>query len=152
MRAVVSRVSSASVSVAGEVVGELDGPGLLVLLGVARGDGEAEVAHVARKVAELRLLRGDVSVTDAGAGVLVVSQFTLLGDTRRGRRPSWSVAGPPEQAQPLVDAVVAALRARGLRVATGRFGADMAVTSVGDGPVTVLVDTAPGAPGGPVPG
>ncbi|GAB2937320.1 D-aminoacyl-tRNA deacylase [Rhodococcus aerolatus] len=145
MRAVLSRVTSASVAVAGEVVGELTGPGLLVLLGVARGDTGAEVAHVARKVAELRLLRGDVSVTEAGAGVLVVSQFTLLGATRRGRRPSWSAAAPPEQARPLVEAVVADLRCRGLVVATGRFGADMAVTSTGDGPVTVIVDTA--APG-----
>lgn len=143
MRAVLSRVAAASVAVAGEVVGALDGPGLLVLVGVARDDDAGDAAHVARKVAELRLLRGDVSVTDAGAGVLVVSQFTLLGDARRGRRPSWSAAAPPEQARPLVEAVVAYLRSRGLVVATGVFGADMAVTSVGDGPVTVLLDTRP---------
>lgn len=142
MRAVLSRVSSASVRVDGEVVGELTGPGLLVLLGVATADGDADVELVARKVAELRLLRAGTSVLDEAAGVLVVSQFTLLGDARRGRRPSWSAAAAPERARVLVDAVVAALRARGLTVATGRFGADMAVTSVGDGPVTVLLDTA----------
>ena len=144
MRAVLTRVTSASVRVDGEVVGELTGPGLLVLLGVAVGDGPADVALLARKVAELRLLRGDRSVLDAGAGVLVVSQFTLLGDTRRGRRPSWSAAAPPEEAGELVSAVVAELRARGLGVATGRFGADMAVASVNDGPVTVIVDTRAG--------
>ena len=126
MRAVLSRVSAASVTVDGEVVGALPGPGLLVLLGVARGDGAAQVALVVRKIAELRLLRGPgddvVSVAASGAGVLVVSQFTLLAETRRGRRPSYAAAAPPEQARPLVDAVVAGLRDRGVTVATGRFG------------------------------
>ena len=139
MRALLSRVTSASVSVAGEVVGALDGPGLLVLLGVHAGDGAEQVATVVRKVAELRVLRAEQSVAGTGCGVLVVSQFTLCGDTSRGRRPSWSAAARPELARPLVDAVVAGLRDRGVPVTTGVFGADMTVASVGDGPFTVLV-------------
>lgn len=139
MIAVVSRVTSASVAVAEEVVGELSGPGLLVLLGVHSGDGAEQVATVVRKVAELRLLREEESVSTVGAGVLVVSQFTLCGDTAKGRRPSWSAAARPEVAAPLVEAVVAGLRGRGVPVATGVFGADMAVASVNDGPFTVLV-------------
>ncbi|SDQ83846.1 D-aminoacyl-tRNA deacylase [Quadrisphaera sp. DSM 44207] len=144
MRAVVQRASRASVAVDGAVVGALDAPGLAVLVGAAVGDGPDDVAQVVRKVAELRILRGEVSAVDAGAPVLVVSQFTLLADTRRGRRPSWSGAARAEEAEPLVDAVVAGLRARGLRVATGVFGADMALEVVNDGPVTVLLDTARG--------
>lgn len=140
MRAVVSRVSSAAVRVAGEVVGELSGPGLLVLLGVHTGDGAAAVPVMARKLHELRVLRGDRSCADTGAGLLVVSQFTLHADTRKGRRPSYLAAARPEHAEPLVDAVVADLRGRGATVATGRFGAEMAVASVGDGPFTVLVE------------
>lgn len=146
MIALCSRVLSADVTVTGregerEVVGALVGPGLLVLVGVHRGDGAEQVATVVRKVAELRVLAGEESVLSAGAGVLVVSQFTLCGDTSRGRRPSWSSAAPPEQARALVEAVVDGLRARGVEVATGRFGADMQVSSVGDGPFTVLVHT-----------
>lgn len=145
MKAVVSRVLSASVTVddgAGhEVVGELDAPGLLVLLGVAATDGDPDVTTMVRKIADLRILRDDVSAGDAGAPVLVVSQFTLLGDTARGRRPSWSAAARGDVAEPLVDAVVAGLRERGLDVARGRFGAEMRVASVNDGPFTVLVDT-----------
>jgi len=99
------------------------------------------VATVARKIAELRILRDERSVTDAGAPVLVVSQFTLYGDARRGRRPTWNAAAPGPVAEPLVDAVVADLRSRGLEVATGRFGADMDVELVNDGPVTILVET-----------
>ncbi len=134
------RVVSASVRVDGEVVGALEGPGLLVLVGVTHDDGPAQVAQLARKVAELRLLRGERSVAESGAGVLVVSQFTLYGDARRGRRPTWSAAAPGPVAEPLVEAVVADLRGRGIPVATGRFGADMAVESVNDGPVTLLLE------------
>ncbi|MEO6880914.1 MAG: D-aminoacyl-tRNA deacylase [Mycobacteriaceae bacterium] len=144
MIALCSRVLSAEVTVAGaaggrQVVGALDGAGLLVLVGVHRGDGAEQAATVVRKVAELRVLAGEESVLTAGAGVLVVSQFTLCGDTSRGRRPSWAAAAPPAQARVLVEAVVDGLRARGVEVATGRFGADMQVSSVGDGPFTVLV-------------
>ncbi|OLF16901.1 D-aminoacyl-tRNA deacylase [Actinophytocola xanthii] len=140
MRAVVARVTSASVTVDDEVVGAIDEPGLLVLLGVASADTEAQAATMARKLHELRVLRDEESCATAGAPLLVVSQFTLYGDTRKGRRPSWTAAARPEHAQPLVDAVVAALRERGARVETGRFGATMAVASVNDGPFTVLVE------------
>ncbi|GAB6938207.1 D-aminoacyl-tRNA deacylase [Isoptericola variabilis] len=135
------RVTRASVTVDGEVVGAIDRPGLLALVGVTHDDGPPEVATVARKIAELRILRDERSVTDAGAPVLVVSQFTLYGDARKGRRPTWNAAAPGPVAEPLVDAVVADLRSRGLEVATGRFGADMAVELVNDGPVTILVET-----------
>lgn len=140
MRAVIQRVTSASVSVDGEVVGAIGRPGLMVLLGVSRNDGAAQAATMARKIAELRILEGEASASEAGAPVLVVSQFTLYGDTRKGRRPSWSHAAPGPQAEPLIDAVVADLRGRGLEVATGRFGAMMRVALVNDGPFTVLVD------------
>ncbi|WP_344413087.1 D-aminoacyl-tRNA deacylase [Pseudonocardia ailaonensis] len=144
MRAVAARVDGASVEVDGTVVGAIEGEGLLVLLGVAAGDGEngaASAARMARKLRELRLLAGERSCADAGAPLLVVSQFTLYGDTRKGRRPSWSAAARPEEAEPLVDAVVAALREAGSHVETGIFGADMRVSSVNDGPFTVLVET-----------
>lgn len=141
MRAVVQRVTRASVTVAGEVVGAIEGQGLLVLVGATHDDGPAQVETIARKVAELRILRDERSAVDAGAPVLVVSQFTLYGDTRKGRRPTWNAAAPRPVAEPLVDAVVDALRARGLEVATGVFGADMAVELVNDGPVTILLDT-----------
>jgi D-aminoacyl-tRNA deacylase len=140
MRAVAARVSRAAVRVDGAVVGEIEGPGLLVLLGVHRDDNREDAAVMARKLHELRILPGERSCADVGAPLLVVSQFTLYGDTRKGRRPSWSAAAPPEQAEPLVDAVVAALRERGAPVATGVFGAMMAVESVNDGPFTVLVE------------
>ena len=140
MRAVVSRVSSARVEVHGDVVGELTGPGLLVLLGVRADDDPGTAPEMARRLHELRVLRGDRSCADTGAGLLVVSQSPLHAAPRRGRRPSHLAAARPEWAEPLVDAVVAALRARGAAVATGRFGAEMAVTSIGDGPFTVLVD------------
>jgi D-aminoacyl-tRNA deacylase len=141
MRAVAARVARAAVRVDGEVVGEITGPGLLVLLGVHRDDDPAAAAAMARKLHELRILPGERSCADAAAPLLVVSQFTLYGDTRKGRRPSWSAAAPPEAARPLVEAVVAELRARGAAVATGVFGAAMAVESVNDGPFTVLVET-----------
>ncbi|MCI7672403.1 D-aminoacyl-tRNA deacylase [Schaalia hyovaginalis] len=140
MRAVIQRVLRASVSVENRIVGEIRGPGLMVLLGVKRGDGPEQAATVARKIAELRILEDEASVSEAGAPVLVVSQFTLYGDTRKGRRPSWSQAAPGPEAEPLVDAVVADLRGRGLEVATGRFGAMMQVELVNDGPFTVLVE------------
>ncbi|WP_424185189.1 D-aminoacyl-tRNA deacylase [Actinokineospora sp. G85] len=140
MRAVVARVTSASVTVDDEVVGAIDEPGLLVLLGVHVEDGPDKTAVLARKLHELRLLRDEESCATTGAPLLVVSQFTLYGDTRKGRRPSWTAAARPEVAEPLVDAVVADLRARGARVETGRFGAMMAVASVNDGPFTVVLD------------
>jgi D-tyrosyl-tRNA(Tyr) deacylase len=144
MRAVVQRVSSASVSVGGEVVGEI-GAGLVALVGVTHDDTPAQASKLAAKVAQLRVLDDDAgvmnrSVLDAGGAVLVVSQFTLYGDTSGGRRPSWIAAARPEVAEPLVDAVVAELRALGVPVETGRFRAEMAVALVNDGPVTVLVE------------
>ena len=114
--------------------------GLVVLLGVQRGDGPEQVATVARKIAELRILDGELSAADAGAPILVISQFTLYGDTRKGRRPSWAHAAPGDEAEPLVDAVGADLRGRGLHVETGQFGAMMEVSLVNDGPFTVLVE------------
>ena len=123
-----------------EVVGRIDEPGLLVLLGVHVDDGHDAVETMARKLHELRVLRDEESCATTGAPLLVVSQFTLYGATRKGRRPSWTEAARPEHAEPLVDAVVAALRARGAKVETGRFGAMMAVESVNDGPFTVLVE------------
>jgi D-tyrosyl-tRNA(Tyr) deacylase len=145
-------VTSARVVVDGDTVGALDGPGLLVLLGVHRDDGPDAPDTMARKLHELRLLRDEradpddraplryASCEETGAGLLVVSQFTLYGDTRKGRRPSWSAAAPPDVARAAVDAVVAALRERGATVAEGKFGADMRVESVNDGPFTVLVE------------
>jgi D-tyrosyl-tRNA(Tyr) deacylase len=140
VRAVVARVSRAAVWVDGEVVGRIDGPGLLVLLGVGRDDRPEAVPVMARKLHELRILQGERSCAELGTPLLVISQFTLYGDTRKGRRPSWSAAAPPAQAEPLVEAVVDALRERGAEVATGVFGAEMAVESVNDGPFTVLVE------------
>jgi D-aminoacyl-tRNA deacylase len=139
VRAVVARVTRAAVRVDGATVGEI-GTGLLVLLGVHRDDEPAAASVMARKLHELRLLDGERSCAETGAALLVVSQFTLYGDTRKGRRPSWSAAAPPDRARPLVDAVVDALRERGATVATGVFGAPMAVESVNDGPFTVLVE------------
>jgi D-tyrosyl-tRNA(Tyr) deacylase len=140
MRAVLQRVTRASVVVDGELVGAIDGPGILALVGVTHDDGAAQVETIARKIADLRILHDERSVADAGAPVLVVSQFTLYGDARKGRRPTWNQAAPGPVAEPLVDAVVAALRERGLTVETGRFGADMQVELVNDGPVTILLE------------
>jgi D-aminoacyl-tRNA deacylase len=143
MRAVVQRVSSASVTVDGEPVGQI-GAGLLALVGVTHTDTPAHAAKLARKIAGLRILRDggrDEAAADAlGAPVLIVSQFTLYGDTAGGRRPSWQAAAPGPVAEPLVAAVVAELRRLGLPVETGIFGAMMAVCSVNDGPFTVLVE------------
>ena len=140
MRAVVQRVSRAAVTVDGEVVGELTRPGLLALVGVTHDDGPEQVATMARKIADLRILHDERSVLDEGAPVLVVSQFTLYADTRKGRRPSWSAAAPGPVAEPVLEQVVAALRARGVEVQTGRFGSHMEVELVNDGPVTILLD------------
>jgi len=142
VRAVVTRVSSASVEVDGEVVGAV-GRGLLALGGVRRGDGVDQARELARKVHGLRVFPGEDgerSASDLGLPVLVVSQFTLYGDTRKGRRPSWVEAAPGPEAEPLVDAVVAELRARGAEVATGVFGASMRVASVNEGPMTLLLE------------
>ena len=135
----VSRVLSASVTVEDAVVGEI-GPGLLVLLGVTHSDTPATAATMARKVHELRIFREERSAAEVGAPLLVISQFTLYGDTRKGRRPSWVAAAPGPVASPLVDAVVAELRSRGAPVRTGVFGASMQVASVNDGPFTVLLE------------
>lgn len=140
MRAVLQRVTRAQVTVEGEVVGAI-GPGLVALVAATHGDGPAEVGRMARKIAELRILPDERSVVDSGAAVLVVSQFTLYGHTRKGRRPSWVDAAPGEVAEPLVESVVADLRGRGVEVATGVFGAMMQVELVNDGPFTVVVDT-----------
>jgi D-tyrosyl-tRNA(Tyr) deacylase len=144
MRAVVQRVTEASVSVDGEVVGAI-GPGLCVLVGVTHDDDRARAEKLADKLWGLRIFRDDEGAMNRSAGelgleVVVISQFTLYGDTRRGRRPSFVSAAPGAVAEPLVDALVASLRARGARVATGRFGAEMSVQLVNDGPVTVLVE------------
>ena len=144
MRAVVQRVASASVSVAGEVIGEI-GRGLCVLVGVTHTDDEAVAAKLADKLWNLRVFDDEAGVmnrsaADVGAEVLVVSQFTLYGETSAGRRPSWIAAARPDVAEPLVDHVVATLRSFGARVATGRFRTEMRVALVNDGPVTVIVD------------
>lgn len=141
MRAVVS-VTWARVVVEGRTVGEIAAPdgGLLALVGAARTDTEHTARALARKMHQLRILRGERSCEQTGGPLLIVSQFTLYADTSRGRRPSWLAAAPGELAEPLVDAVVAELRARGASVSTGVFGADMAVQSSADGPVTILLE------------
>jgi D-tyrosyl-tRNA(Tyr) deacylase len=140
MRAVVQRVTNARVTVDGQVVGAIDRPGLVVFVGVTHGDGPDQVARLARKVIELRILRDERSALDVGAALLVVSQFTLYADTRKGRRPSWGDAAPSAVAEPLIEAFVETVRGHGLEVASGRFGADMAVELVNDGPVTLLLE------------
>jgi len=129
------------VVVDGEVVGRTDRPGLLVYLGVTHDDGPADVAWTARKIWELRVLREERSAVDADAPVLVVSQFTLYGEVRKGRRPSWSAAAPGPVSEPLYEALCAELERLGAHVERGRFGADMQVESVNDGPVTMLLDS-----------
>jgi D-tyrosyl-tRNA(Tyr) deacylase len=147
MRAVLQRVTRAAVTVAGDVIGHLDGPGLVVLVGVTHGDGPDEVAWLARKVRELRIMREEQSVADLGAAVLVVSQFTLYGDARKGRRPTWASAAPGPVAEPLYDAVCAELEQLGTPVERGVFGADMSLELVNDGPVTIVLDSAAPATG-----
>ena len=139
MRAVVQTVGRARVTVDDEVTGEI-ADGLLVLLGVTHTDTPQVAATMARKLHELRILDDERSAADVGAPLLVVSQFTLYGDARKGRRPSWTAAAPAEVAEPLVDAVVEQLRARGAKVETGRFRAHMLVESVNVGPRTVVLD------------
>lgn len=137
------RVTSASVTVDGEVVGAIDCPdtgGILALVGVGREDSEGAWEVVARKIAELRILDGERSVTDAGAPVLLVSQFTLMGRTAKGRRPSWADAAPGDVAEPVIERIADELRGRGITVETGRFGAMMQVASLNDGPFTVVVE------------
>ena len=144
MRVVLQRVSAARVEVDGVIVGAVGGdrgPALLALVGVTHGDGPAEVDWMAAKIAALRIFSGERSASDLGAGVLVVSQFTLYADTRKGRRPSWSAAAPGPVAEPLVAALATGLAQLGLPVATGTFGAHMAVHLVNDGPVTLVLDT-----------
>ena len=145
MRAVLQRVTRASVRVGGETVGEI-GPGLLVLLGVARDDAEADALYLVEKVLNLRVFedaegRMNLSLAEAGGALLAVSQFTLYGDARKGRRPSWFDAAPPELARTLYEFFVAEARARGARVETGSFQAMMEVELVNDGPVTILLDS-----------
>ncbi|HET6215100.1 MAG TPA: D-aminoacyl-tRNA deacylase [Micromonosporaceae bacterium] len=133
-------MSRARVTVDGATVGRIDRPGLVVLVGVTHTDTTAEAERLAAKVHELRILADERSASDVGAPLLVVSQFTLYADTRKGRRPSWGAAAPGPVAEPLVDHLVATLRRRGAEVATGRFGAHMAVELVNDGPVTLVLE------------
>lgn len=144
MRVLLQRVSKASVTVDDEVVGAI-GRGFVLLVGVTHGDGQEEAAWLANKVAGLRVFEDDegkmnLALDDVGGDVLVVSQFTLYGDASKGRRPSWSAAAPPEEAEPLVDYFAEQLRREGLRVATGRFGAYMDVEIHNDGPVTLMIE------------
>jgi D-tyrosyl-tRNA(Tyr) deacylase len=137
---VVQRVSQASVAVGGQVVGAISEPGLLVLVGVTHDDTPGKAAKLAARLWGLRILEGEKSCSDVAAPLLVISQFTLYADTRKGRRPTWQAAAPGPVAEPLVDAVAASLRALGARVQTGIFGADMKVSLTNDGPVTIIVD------------
>jgi D-tyrosyl-tRNA(Tyr) deacylase len=140
VRAVVQRVSQASVTVGGRAVGALAEPGLLVFVGVTHGDTPGKAAKLAAKLWELRVLEGEKSCSDTGAPLLVISQFTLYADTRKGRRPTWQAAAPGPVAEPIVAEVISSLRALGARVETGVFGADMQVSLVNDGPVTILIE------------
>lgn len=141
MRAVLQRASRASVVVDGAEVASFDRQGIVALVGVTHEDGPEQAQTLARKIADLRVLDGERSVAQTQAPVIVVSQFTLYADTRKGRRPTWNQAAPRPVAEPLVDAVVNALRERGLTVGTGVFGAHMDVTLTNSGPVTILLDT-----------
>ncbi len=140
MRAVVQRVSQASVTVGDQVVGAIGEPGLLVFVGASHDDTAQNAAKLAAKLWVLRILRGELSCSDTAAPLLVISQFTLYADTRKGRRPTWQGAAPGPVAEPLVAEVVAALRALGAHVETGVFGADMQVGLVNDGPVTLILE------------
>ncbi|MET7764703.1 D-aminoacyl-tRNA deacylase [Streptomyces sp. NPDC005336] len=140
MRAVVQRVNGASVVVDGETVGEIVGQGLCVLVGVTHDDTPQKAAQLARKLWSVRILQDEKSCSDLAAPLLVISQFTLYGDARKGRRPTWNAAAPGEVAEPLVEEVVARLRELGAQVETGRFGADMKVSLTNDGPFTVIVE------------
>jgi D-tyrosyl-tRNA(Tyr) deacylase len=137
---VVQRVTQASVTVDGQAVGAISEPGLLVLVGVTHDDTPEKAAKLAAKLWGLRILDGEKSCSDVSAPLLVISQFTLYADTRKGRRPTWQAAAPGPVAEPLVDTVVSSLRGLGARVQTGVFGADMKVSLVNDGPVTLVLD------------
>lgn len=144
MKAVLTRVTEASVTVDGETVGAIDCPetgGILALVGVGSDDADDAWETMVRKIAELRILDGEVSVEEANAPVLLVSQFTLMGRTKKGRRPSWSDAAPGDVAEPVIGKIAAGLRERGIHVEEGRFGAMMEVSSVNSGPFTVLVES-----------
>ena len=141
MRAVLQRAETASVSVEGEVIGRLDSPGLVALVAAHKEDAEADIAKMAARIQNLRILPGEESVAGSGAPVMVISQFTLYGRTKKGARPSWSDAAPAQVAEPMIDRLVELLREDGVEVATGRFGAMMKVALVNDGPFTVIVDT-----------
>lgn len=140
MRAVAARVRSASVTVDGEVVGQISEPGLLALVGMTHDDDREKAMQLARRLFGLRILRGEHSCESMGAPLLVVSQFTLYGQTAKGRRPSWARAAPGPVAEPLFEVLVSGLRALGANVQTGVFGAEMAVASVNDGPFTLVID------------
>ena len=140
MRAVVQRVTEASVTVDGQAVGAISEPGLLVLVGITHDDTPEKAAKLAAKLWGLRILDGEKSCSDVSAPLLVISQFTLYADTRKGRRPTWQAAAPGPVAEPLVEAVVSSLRGLGADVQTGVFGADMKVSLVNDGPVTLVLD------------
>jgi D-aminoacyl-tRNA deacylase len=142
VRAVIQRALSASVTVDGEVVGAFDGPGLVVLLGVTHDDGTPQVEWMARKIWGLRILRDEQSASDVDAPLLVISQFTLYGEARKGRRPTWNAAAPGPVSEPVYEQVCTALEALGAKVSRGLFGADMQVELVNDGPVTLVLDTA----------
>ena len=141
MRTVVQRVLTASVTVDGKIVGQIEGPGLVVLLGVTHDDGPEQVAWMARKIWSLRILRDEQSASDVDAPVLVVSQFTLYGDARKGRRPTWNAAAPGEMSEPVYEAFCKELESLGATVARGSFGADMQVALVNDGPITMVLDS-----------
>lgn len=143
VRAVLQRAARAAVSADGRVTASFERQGIVALVGVTHADGSAQAAALARKIAHLRILEGETSAVEVGAPVIVVSQFTLYADVRKGRRPTWNAAAPGPIAQPLVEAVVTALRDEGLEVGTGVFGADMQVELVGDGPVTITVEIEP---------
>jgi len=140
VRAVIQRASAAKVTVAGQTVGALTGPGLVVLVGVTHSDTSAVAAALARKIFSLRILDGEKSCADTGAPLLVVSQFTLYAETARGRRPTWQAAAPRSVAEPLVSAFIDALTSLGASVQSGVFGADMQVDLVNDGPVTLILE------------
>ncbi len=142
MRVVITRVSTASVTIDGEVVGQLPRPGLLVLAGVGHDDTSKDASALARKIWGLRILHDETSASDIDAPILVVSQFTLYASTRKGRRPSWSAAAPGAVSEPLVEELCQQLEELGATVERGRFGADMQVASVNDGPITIVIDTA----------
>ena len=142
MRLVVQRAATAEVRVGGEVVGALGRAGMVVFVGVTHDDSPAVVARMAEKVWRLRIFEGEESAEQRGAPLMVVSQFTLYADTRKGRRPSWNAAAPRPVSEPVVSAFVEALRALGVEVATGVFGADMQVQLTNDGPVTLILDSA----------